>query len=661
VPLHRPDKARLILDLETYSEVELGPAGAHAYAMHPSTGVHCVAWEIKGGFRPGRGLWLPGQPMPDKIAQHATAGDLVVAHNFMFELCIWAYVLARPEYGWGPAPALTSWSCTMARALYFGLPAALGLLSEALDLDNPKDPGARRNMLKLAKPRARSPTTWWKDDPVRGPTMLAELYAYCEQDVRAESEADDKLPELPAFEREVFLMDARANLRGIQVDLPTVDALQLVSDEERRRLDQLMVLATKGAVKSTTQTAALMGWLAQFNLPITSLAKNVMPAAIEAAVGTTAHFALRVRAEAAKSSTAKLAAMRAAVSPDGRARGLFQYYGAGRTGRWAGRRVQPQNMPRPHLKPDEIEHVLRLVHAGHGPADLEVLFPGTPMEVVSSCLRACLVPAPGKVFISVDLAQIEARVIAWLAGQQDILLVFARGEDVYTYTAGKIGSDNRQLGKVLVLACGFGMGGPKFAATATAYGLPMDEDAARVLVREWREASPAIVGFWRELGRVWADIAMAPNGTWERVGPHLMIGKTGKAVRVRLPSGRELVYQFAEVSADPVTGWPELSYMGVHQLTNRWTRLRTYGGKLAENVTQAVARDVMAEALLTLHRRPAFEVVGSFHDEGLSEVDEKEAPARTAESLAVFRTVPKWAPGLPIGAEGWAGARYRKG
>lgn len=659
---HAPDKPRLVLDVETYSASELKFAGPHAYAEHPTTGVHCLAWELKGGHHPGKGLWLPGQPIPRTVWDHITSMlGPVVAHNWLFEHAIFVHILG-PLYRW-PIPFRNLWSCTMARALYHGLPGGLDLLSEALELDNPKDKSARRNMLYLAKPRTRAPdgtpTSWWHHDPKRGPEMLRKLYDYCVRDVAAESEADDKLPELPERERRVFLLDAKVNLLGVQVDLPLVSALQDITTDELGRIDQVVQLATGGAVKGINHTGALRAWVqAKTGVVLPSLAKAVLPDALEATKGTVAHLVVQARAEGAKSSTGKLQAMQASASRDGRARLLFQYYGAGRTGRWAGRRVQPQNMPRPLLKDAELRDAIAWALKGRRAQEISTFFPGTVMGVVSSCLRGCLVAAPGHALVSVDLSQIEARVVAWLAGQRDILDVFRRGEDVYTHTARKIGSSSRQMGKVLVLACGFGMGGPKFAHTAGTYGIELDEETAQGLVWDWREANPAIVQLWRDLGDAFKRVVQAPAGTWERLG-HLQLGKTGRAVRIRLPSGRDLVYQAADVGQDE-KGRDELGYLGVHQLTNRWMRLRTYGGKLTENVVQAVARDVLSDAILTLDADD-YRVVGTVHDEALIEAPESQAAETLAAALEIFRRTPPWAPNLPVGAEGWTGKRYKKG
>lgn len=656
---HAAGRPRLVIDLETYSEVDLAKAGPHAYAEHPSTDVHCVAWRIKGGMADCGGLWLPGQPVPGPVILHVTGQcDRIVAHNYLFEWNLWGLVLAQ-RHGW-PLPAFKQWSCTMARALYHGLPASLETLGQALGLAHTKDPTARRNMLKLCKPRAYGPegkAIWWKDDPAAGPGMLKNLYAYCLRDVETECDADDALPELPERERRVFLMDGEVNQRGVGIDLELIEKLDLITQGEGVRLNQDMAAATGGQVKTAAQVGALAAWLDANGPPVPALDKAGVATALLTANDVT-RPALLCRREGAKASTAKLKSMRAAASCDRRARGMFQYYGAGRTGRWAGRRAQFQNYPRPTLKQNLVDLAVRWARMGRTADDYRVMFPGTPMDVVASCLRACLVPAPGRVLGSVDLSQIEARVVAWLAGQQDILDVFASGEDVYTYTAGKIGSNDRQMGKVLVLACGFGMGPDKFLATAALYGIKLDLDQAKELVYGWRRANAKIEAFWYALGEAFRRVALGPRGMAERVG-HLVLQKAGKAVRIVLPSGRHLVYQDVQILQDDA-GRPEITYMGVHQLTRQWDRLRTYGGKLAENATQAVARDVMADALLELHDRDV-PVVGSIHDEALFESEPDEMPATFAFALRAFQRTPKWAPGLPVGAAGWVGDCYRKG
>lgn len=807
---------RLVLDVESTSTVDLRKAGAAAYWAHPDTRVLCVCFAVDD--EPTR-TWLPGEPVPDEIIWAACGNHRVVAHNYLFELNCWQSNLIR-AHGW-PNLEFTAWDCTMARAFYWGLPAGLGDVCDALKLPVRKDASARALMLRMSRPRTVEPTlTWWDQTD---PEKLTALIAYCAQDVEAERCLDDALPALPTREREIFLVDGKINQRGIRVDLPIVETLGRVTRAEGNRLNYEVGCLTKGAVNTTNQVAAIVSHLGTLGVSVSGLARADVSAALDmlskpAGSGTpearTAARILRCRQEAAKASTAKLAAMKAGVSPDGRCRGLFQYGGAGRTLRWAGRRVQPQNYPRGSLK--GIPSVFRVLEANPDISvdDLAMLIPGSVMDTVSSCLRGCFIPKPGYSFVSGDLSQIEARVVAWLAGQQDILDVFARGDDVYTFTAKRIGSDNRQLGKVCVaegtpvltstgwrpietltikdkiwdggewvahhglldngtqetlsgyglpltpehlvlcgtawlpaqslaqdgaahsralatasenlpsrdlsptgaaacparqtartsvgsgicrtaspslrpksrvydlancgprnrfviltrlgplivhncvLGLGFGMGAGKFIETAKTYGITLDAATAEEIVRKWREKNERIVRFWWDVDYAAKEIAVSPHGAHTKVC-WISLRKTRKALRIVLPSGREITYHNVEVNTDEF-GHNELSYMGVDPNTKNWSRIRTYGGRLVENIVQATARDVMAEAMRKLAKEPDLALVATVHDELLAEAPTPRAEAALRILLWVMKETPAWAPDLPIGAEGWIGQRYRK-
>lgn len=279
-------------------------------------------------------------------------------------------------------------------------------------------------------------------------------------------------------------------------------------------------------------------------------------------------------------------------------------------------------------------------------------------------------PAPiapaKKVFVACDYSQIEARVLAWLAGQQDILDVFARGDDVYVYTANKIGSTNRQLGKVCVLGLGFGMGWMKFIATAKLMGgLDLEEQFAQDTVREWRLANAEIVRMWYKLDDTFRAAIAAPGGSRLAVpGTPLVIERGKDAIGIFLPSKkRRLIYRNPRLMPNPESFHEtktDIVYDGVQQMSKRWGPIKTYGGKLAENVTQAVARDVMASGLLEMDERLKLDLRMTVHDEVIAVCDEPEADAVLRKMLGVMRTAPPWAQGLPVHAEGWAGRRYRK-
>lgn len=644
---------RFVFDVESTSTVDLRKTGPAAYWEHPDTQIIVLTWKVDS--EPTR-VWRPGDAVPYWVPELAGGYWRVVAHNFIFEWMAWQHRLGR-HFGWGRVPSIGFWDCTMARSLYWGLPAALGDVCEALDLPTQKDKDARSLMLRMARPRSTSPLTWWHETD---PDKVRRLTDYCVQDTEAEAGLDDKLPAVPVSERQIFQADWAMNVHGLRIDRPLVDKLLLLTQAETARLNTRIQVLTQGRVTSSNQVAKLTAVLAEMGCEVESLARDAVSEALSrpGVPGSLAGDVLAVRAEAAKASTAKLTPMLLGASPfDDRARCLFQYGGAGRTMRWAGRRVQFQNMPRGFANANDL---IPLVMAGATPAELELFLPMgvTVMDGVSAMLRGCFVPRPGGVLVSVDLAQIEARTIGWLAGQQDILDVFARGDDVYTYTAAKLGSSSRLLGKIVTLALGFSMGAVRFMETALTYGVQLTLTEAEDIVQVWRKANGYIVAFWYDLDRVARLIAVSPHGTEARVG-RVVLRRSGRSLQIILPSGRRLTYHQIDIR-DIGDGRHGLMFMGVDPKVKTWCEQRTYGGKLAENITQAVARDVMAEAMVALDTAAGLPIVATVHDELVAEVRADRGCMALARMLDVLKTPPAWAAGLPIGAEGWVGERYRK-
>ena len=649
---------RVVIDVETASLVDLRQSGTHLYAVDPSTRVTVLCYAIDAG--PVR-AWTGGACPADLLAAIAY-GATVVAHNYLFELNIWAAKLIPLGF---PAIILKQWSCTMARALVAGLPAGLEMVGHALGLTIQKDASARDLMLRFARPRSLNPLTWWHETDI---ARFARLAAYCARDVATERELDRVLPELSPREREIFEADHAINQRGMRVNLDLVDTMHALGEHEKRRLNQRLVTLTNGRVTSAAQVARMVVWLNdnRIAVPVTPSPYPGMPGRLtldrDAVTGMLqrpglpAHVraALRCRLDASRSSTAKLATIRRSVDQDSRLRGTTQYYGAGRTGRWAGRRFQPQNLPRGTIT--DIQGAVTLIEAGAPAEDLELLFEDSAMGVLASALRSVIEAGPGNLLVACDLSQIEARVLVWLAGQEDMVELFRRGEDVYTYTAGRLGSNNRQFGKVLVLATGFGMGADRFQAMALTYGVSLSLGEAEDAVQAWRSLNTKVVDLWWDLHRTAMRVMTGRQGSQARVAG-LTITNAREGMRITLPSGRDLIYRDARVVHHPERRHPEIVYMGVEQ--GRWVDVRTWPGKLVENIVQAIARDVMCESLILGHRR-AVPVVATVHDELVAEIAAPRAPAlRDWMTWAMCRPL-AWAPGLPVAAEARIGPRYRK-
>lgn len=538
----------------------------------------------------------------------------------------------------------------MARSLVAGYPASLELAGKALGLTFQKDHSARDLILRLARPRSLIPLTWWHEtDPAR----FRALCAYCAQDVETERELDRRLSELSDRERQVFELDHAINQRGLGIDQNLVSLLGGLVYEAQLHLTAAITRLTQGAVRSLNQVTQLRQWLACQGVLTPDLRRNTVRALL-ADDGLTGapREALQARLDASRSSTAKLTAIASARSRDGRVRGTFQYYGAARTGRWAGRRLQPQNLFRGSIK--DVGAALRVIRSGAPAPDLDLLFEDSALGVIASCLRSTITAPVGRKLVVADFAQIEARVLAWLAGQHDMLAVFARGEDVYSATAHGIGSPVRQLGKVLILAAGYGMGHVRFRETALSYDLELSEDEALAAVTAWRALNQHIVTLWWDSHRALMRVLRAGPGAAEALGFVTFIHRRG-ALLIRLPSGRHLVYRHPRIDQNG-KGFDEFTYLG--SLGGNWIRLRAWPGKTVENITQAVARDVMAESMLTLVDTP---LIATIHDELIAEVPEDAAERTLDRMLEVMRRTPVWAKGLPMNAAGFIVQRYQKG
>lgn len=648
------------IDFETFSTVDLRRSGSSRYARDPATGVICLAIAIDTASPPI--LWdvNSGASIPRYLDEHIRAGGRICAWNVGFERFIWEHIMVA-RYGW-PRVRPDQWSCTMAVAMHWGLPAGLDAAAQALNLKVSKDKVGHRLMLQMCQPADRNerndPIYWHQFDQAK----LDALKAYCAQDVRVEMAIAEKLPPLSEKERKVWLLDQKMNGRGIAVDRPLVTQMHSLAIQARADLDARLVKVTGGKLKSATQTKAMKDWLATQLVPVVDLRRETVLARREGENPGAARDVLDIRAEAARTSVAKLDALIAATDLDGRLRNTLRYYGAGRTGRWSGAggtRAQLQNLPRPTIK--NVPMALQMLQRGTTVDALDFFFEDGALGVLASCLRGCFQAGPGKVLVAVDLSQIEARVIAWLAGQEDVLNVFRRGEDIYLYTAGSIGSANRQLGKVIRLALGFGMGGPRFQATALAMGgIVLTAEQSQSVVDTWRSVSLPTVGLWRALEQAMRRVLTMPPGQLSHATSRICFERgQGGGVAMHLPGGRFLVYRNCRLEIDPKTEREAITYDGVNQKTRQWGPIRTYGGKVAENATQAVARDAMVESMLTLDAA-GHDLLLTSHDEIIGSADPARATAVLDAMLAATRTPPSWAPDLPVHSEGFIAERYRK-
>lgn len=657
------------IDFETRSNVDLKKTGVHVYAADESTDVWCMAYAIDDG--PVE-LWTPDDlflPFPESLLNPESLDVQIYAHNAAFELAIWNGCMTR-RYGW-PALPTHLVHCTMALAYAMALPGSLENAASALGLAMGKDKEGHRLMMQMSGPRRiekDGTLIWWDDD-----ARKQRLYEYCKQDIVVERELEKRLMKLPAVERELWLLDQEINNRGVYIDLPAVNAAIALVEYEKERLDKEMEIATGGRVAACSQVAELTRWIQEHGIEIDGLAKADVAALLE---GTTAlpdavRRALELRREAAKSSTAKLKSMAQAVSADSRVRGIFQYHGAS-TGRWAGRRIQPQNLPRPTISQKDIEYAIGVMVSLPTKEAAETLnfMYGSAMQTISDCLRGMITAAPGHDLIAADFSAIEARVLAWLAGQDDVLAIFKGHGKIYEHAAagiyGKrmedVTKDERQIGKVAVLALGYQGGVGAFQTMARGYGVKITDERADEIKYAYRQSNQHIVRYWYALEDA-AKAAVRNPGkifTAGAQGREVRFKKSGSFLFCRLPSGRCLTYPYARaVEKETKIGFKEvLSYKTTDSLTKKWEESDSYGGLLSENVTQAVARDLLASAMLLLNQRGYIIPPMHVHDEIVCEVPEGFGSVEEMETL--ITEPPVWAKDCPIAAEGWRGKRYRK-
>jgi len=517
----------------------------------------------------------------------------------------------------------------------------------------------------MCKPRTTSPViTWWEDED-----RLQRLAQYCAQDVLTTRELHKVTRPLSSKERDIWLLDSEINARGYGLDLAAAQGAMRFVDAEKHDIDLRARAITDGAVKNVMSYAVVLAWLKKHcGIELPNLRADTVEECLEQeGLYKSGRLLLELRQFAAKSSTAKVKRMIQRVSSDQRIRHTLQYYGAAQTGRWAARDVQPHNMPRPRpeIKQEQINAFLEGLTRPEGPD----LYWGKPdLKLLADSLRGMIIPAPGYSFVSADFTAIEARVLPWLAGDVERLNDIRNGVKLYETLAAKVfsvpidsvNSDQRQVGKVGELALGYGGGAGALGAMARAYRIKISIELGAKIKAVWRESRPKIVEWWETLDAA-AKSAMVNSGKVVRAGPHTRFCRKGSTLYCQLPSGRLLCYPFAklEMLKEPFIHEGVTYYA---QKLGKWRKVSTYGGKLAENITQAVARDILAEAMLRLNSK-GFMIVLHVHDEIVCEVGDINLETDKTEILDTVTELPYWAevePALPISAKIWAGKRYRK-
>jgi DNA polymerase len=650
------------IDFETKSACDLKACGSDVYARHSTTEVLCLGYAFND--EPVQ-MWKFGDPAPFDLLFAIEEGCDVVGHNIGgFEVPVWFHV-CHLKYGW---PKLKIEQCydTMIYAYAMGIPGSLDKSSSAVGLSHTKDLAGGRVMLQLSQPRTKSPLTWYERSEY--PDKFRKMYDYCAVDVEVERALYKTLKPISTKERALWIVDHYINQRGIKVDVEKAKAaLEIVTFEQKRLRSELQQVTANG-VSTYNAHQQFKEWLKTRRIEADSIDKAAVTNLLRSDIPNDVRRALEIRQEAAKSSTAKYEAMINGACDDGRVRNCFQFTAA-HTRRWAGRRLQLQNFPRPTMKHEQIEKVVEQLGKPHARDYMEIVY-GSPMTVLSDCLRSMIIAKDGCELMCADFSAIEARGLAWLSGQESILEIFRGNGKIYEHAASGIyripiadvNKAQRQIGKVAVLALGYGGGKGAFQQMAKGYGVVVSDEEAEEIKNKWRAANPQIVKYWYALEEA-AISAVEFPGTQSEAGPkgrEVKFVVEGSFLWCLLPSGGILCYPYPNIE-EIETPWGSkkmgLTYMTENSVTRVWERAKHYGGSLSENITQSLCRDILAEAIMRFEER-GFPVVMHAHDEIVCEVETGKTSLQEFEKI--MSEVPSWAKGFPIDAEGWQGKRYRK-
>lgn len=648
----------LHLDFETFSKCDIMACGAAVYAQHPSTEILCMSFV----FNDDRTVvnWHPRKlgcydDFPSRVRSHLVSGGLYTAHNASFEWSILNWVL---EIDTKPNQIRD----TMHQAAVNALPQGLGNCTKAIG-SHPKDDTGKRVMLQLCKPKRVSkidPTDRYTPDV--HPDKFKTLYDYCDDDVYAQRGIYDKLPKPTAKEERLYQLVFNAGAKGIPLDEDSIHLMLKVIGEEKLKLQERFEKLTG---LEPTQTIAVREWLELDGLELPNLqAATLVQTLLRDDITLLQREVLEIRQSAGKSSTAKYIRFLDTMCSDKTAKFTMIAHGA-KTGRTTGSGAQTANLPRPTVPcPEQVFDIAR-----NDPELLTMVY-GSVMQAASSALRSVIRAEEGYGWRQGDYSQIEARVLCWGAGQDDALTRFKNGDDPYKALATKlyhvslndVTHEMRQISKSAVLGAGFQLGGRTFVDYCANSGIIIERKEAERVIEVFREENPKIVLFWKEAQK--AAVEAVVNKGQRFTYKHFSCIFQGDFLRLRLPSGREIVYYKPTVAYEHVDRikWPDwtppkISYTGVNSTTKQLCKMSTYGGDLVQSFTQATARDILMAAW-TRAEEAGWDVRLTVYDELLCMEPDG---GRTHELLCRLMEVREdWAKDIPITAEGWSGETYRK-
>lgn len=712
--IYKDEIVDLYIDIETYSSVDITKSGVYKYVQSLDFEILILCYKINDGEIKTVDL-ASGESLPYEFIYLMNSPSCRKhAHNAAFErLCFEQMGLKVPIW---------QWHCSAVKAAYCGLPLSLGDVSKALNLgEAAKDAEGKALIRYFSIPVKATKINGGRTRnlPTHNPEKWEKYKLYCKQDVHAEYTMLQMLSayELPESEQQMYILDQEINDRGIKIDITfaknAVKVDQKNTFELTKRLKEITGLSNPGS------PAQLKTWLSSnMGKEVKSLTKDDIPVLMqEAGRGSAAYEVLDLRKKLAKTSVKKYMAMLACVCDDGRAHGLFQFYGANRTGRWAGRLIQLQNLPQNKFKKknkitgfDEINHARELVREGN----YEGLYLSYDDigSVLSQLVRTAFIPEEGNIFAVADFKAIEARVIAWLASEPWRLEVFKSHGMIYEASASQMFNvpiasirwideegvehdgpniDMRAKGKVAELALGYqggvgamiNMGGDKMGLT---------KNEMKAIVKAWREANPNIVELWEDMEK---NAILAIKKRKEQISDYrgIKFNYDGNALTITLPSGRSLFYQKPSIvkemkyeikrkdpdSDEILTGWlplgriltsdiktgrtwevEKIMYWGMDQVKKIWTRIDTYGGKLVENIIQAIARDILADSMKRLNNK-GYKCIAHIHDEVIVEIFNFESERTLIDMCDIMGQPIPWTENLPLGADGFTTTFYKKG
>lgn len=646
---------KLSIDIETFSDIDLIKCGVYKYADSPAFEILLFAYSIDDGEINIIDL-VNGEELPEEIAE-AIKSDTVIktAFNAQFERVCLSKYLGLPE---GEYLNPQSWYCTAVQAAELSLPSSLADVGAALGLERQKMTDGKE-LIKYfcvsCKP-TKSNGGRTRNMPKDAPEKWALFKEYCKRDVDVERQIAKKLEMYPISESEhrLYVLDQRINDRGVLVDLSLAQqAIKINSIQTAVATEQAYTLT---GLENPNSVAQLKDWLIENGVEIDSLSKKAVAALADETDGDIQEM-LHLRLLMSKTSVKKYEAVMRSVCKDNRVRGMMRFCGASRTGRWSGNILQPQNLPQNHL-PD-----LTLARDIVKDGDFEMLdmtFGNVP-NVLSELIRTVLIPKQNHRFIVADFSAIEARVLSWLAGEQWRLDTFRNGGDIYCASASQmfrvpvekhgVNGHLRQKGKISELACGYG-GSVGALKNMGAVEMGVPEDELQGLINDWRNANPHIVKLWTEVGNT--AMKAIKEKTIVSLGKLVFMYERG-ILFIRLPSGRRLSYIKPRIGTNRFGG-DSITYMGVGA-SKKWERLETFGGKLVENIVQAIARDLLASAMMNV-ANAGYNIVFHVHDEIIAEVPDGQG---SVDEMCMLMSInPDWADGIPLSADGYECEYYRK-